>query len=152
MRTLAVTTGARPFNAPLRLLPKRSGRKYRRLVWTLDHGSEVFFLEVPQPLASFRADAMIDFKRPVSSYFDFTFWAFPVSTWPRSAGVPRFLRAVSSGKPAFGRRCPPEVTSSGGRFRCPVVFRRRGHLHAGHGELVGRRAGSAGRRNEPRVQ
>jgi len=91
MRTLAWTTGARPFNAPLRLLPKRIRRKIiAGWVWTLDHGFlKVFFLKFLSRFASFRADAMIDFKRPVSSYFDFTFWAFPVSTWPEV--VPEYL-------------------------------------------------------------
>jgi L-gulonolactone oxidase len=83
MRTFAWTTGARPFNAPLRLLPFRMRRLVMNFwIWCLDHGFlKMFFLRIVCGLASYRADAMIDFKRPVSSYFDFTFWAFPVSTW-----------------------------------------------------------------------
>jgi FAD/FMN-containing dehydrogenase len=83
LRTFAWMSGARPFNAPLRLLP----RPLRRLaiagwIWVLDHGFlKIFFLRIISRFASYRADAMIDFKRPASSYFDFTFWAFPVSRW-----------------------------------------------------------------------
>ena len=92
MRTFAWTTGARPLNAPLRLLPKRIQRKViAAWIWILDHGFlKVFFLRVISRFASYRADAMIDFKRPVSSYFDFTFWAFPVSTWDKV--VPAYLQ------------------------------------------------------------
>jgi FAD/FMN-containing dehydrogenase len=92
LRTFAWMTGARPFNAPLRLLP----RPLRRLaiaawVWVLDHGFlKIFFLRLISRFASYRADAMIDFKRPASSYFDFTFWAFPVSRW--TTIVPAYLR------------------------------------------------------------
>jgi FAD/FMN-containing dehydrogenase len=85
LRTAAWTTGARPFNGPLRLLPKR----LRRAIvngWSslLARGLlKVFLIGVLSRFESYRADAMIDFKRPVSSYFDFTFWAFPVSSWPK---------------------------------------------------------------------
>jgi FAD/FMN-containing dehydrogenase len=92
LRTFAWMSGARPFNAPLQLLP----RPLRRLaiaawVWVLDHGFlKIFFLRIISRFSSYRADAMIDFKRPASSYFDFTFWAFPVSRW--AAIVPAYLR------------------------------------------------------------
>ncbi len=92
MRTFAWTTGARPFNAPLRLLPRRLRRWcIDRWISILDRGFlKVFFLSFLSRFESYRADAMIDFKRPVSSYFDFTFWAFPVGTWDKV--VPAYLR------------------------------------------------------------
>jgi hypothetical protein len=92
LRTFAWTVGARPFNAPLRLLPKWIRRRViTAWVWILDHGFlKLFFLRVIGRFASYRADAMIDFKRPVSSYFDFTFWAFPVHTWDKV--VPAYLQ------------------------------------------------------------
>ncbi|MGH9365712.1 MAG: FAD-binding oxidoreductase, partial [Thermoanaerobaculia bacterium] len=96
LRTFAWTTGARPFNAPLHLLPKWIRRKViAAWVWILDHGFlKVFFLRLIGRFTSYRADAMIDFKRPVSSYFDFTFWAFPVSTWDKV--VPAYLQFCES--------------------------------------------------------
>ena len=91
MRTFAWTTGARPFNRPLYLLPKRIRR--RVINWwvrVLETGFlQLFFVHFLSRFASYRADAMIDFKRPVSSYFDFTFWAFPVSAWDKV--VPDYL-------------------------------------------------------------
>jgi FAD binding domain-containing protein len=91
LRTFAWTTGARPFNAPLRLLPRRLRRiVIAAWIWILERGVlKVFFLRIISRFASYRADAMIDFKRPVSSYFDFTFWAFPVSRWDKI--VPAYL-------------------------------------------------------------
>lgn len=91
MRTFAWTTGARPFNTPLRHMPRRM-RQWMNNGWIhwLDRGFlKVFFVNMMCKFASYRADAMIDFKRPVSSYFDFTFWAFPVSTWGKV--VPAYL-------------------------------------------------------------
>lgn len=91
LRTFAWTTGARPFNAPLRLMPRRI-RRWMIDLWIrcLDGGVlDWFFVRFMSRFASYRADAMIDFKRPVSSYFDFTFWAFPVSTWGKV--VPAYL-------------------------------------------------------------
>lgn len=91
LRTFAWMTGARPFSMPLQLLP----RPLRRAVisaWVraLDHGFlKWFFLAVLGRFQSYRADAMIDFKPNPSSYFDFTFWAFPVRTWPTA--VPAYL-------------------------------------------------------------
>ena len=83
VRTFAWTTGARPFMRPLRLLPKPARHRIiAAWIRVLDRGFlRLFFLRLIWRFASFRADAMIDFKRPVSSYFDFTFWAFPVSEW-----------------------------------------------------------------------
>jgi hypothetical protein len=91
LRTFAWTTGARPFNAPLHLLPKRMRRHVINFwIRCLDRNVlKMFFLLLISRFASYRADAMIDFKRPVSSYFDFTFWAFPISTWGKV--VPAYL-------------------------------------------------------------
>jgi hypothetical protein len=91
LRTFAWTTGARPFMAPLRFVPKRM-RRWMMTVWIriLERGFlHMFFLDLIGKFATYRADAMIDFKRPVSSYFDFTFWAFPVSAWQKL--VPAYL-------------------------------------------------------------
>ena len=111
LRTFAWTTGARPFNAPLRLLPKPIRRAViAAWVWILDHGFlKVFFLRLISRFASYRADAMIDFKRPVSSYFDFTFWAFPVSTW--DTVVPAYLQFCERflGETGFRPALPTEV-------------------------------------------
>jgi len=86
LRTFAWTTGARPFMRPLRLLPKPARQRVIDFwVGLLDRGFlRLFFRDILMGFASFRADAMIDFKRPVSSYFDFTFWAFPVREWDRT--------------------------------------------------------------------
>jgi hypothetical protein len=86
LRTLAWTCGARPFMRPMRLLPKPA-RHRMTAAWIglLERGFlRLFFLRLLCSFASFRADAMIDFKRPVSSYFDFTFWAFPAREWDRT--------------------------------------------------------------------
>jgi FAD/FMN-containing dehydrogenase len=90
-RTFAWRWGARPFNGVLRRLPKRLQRVLLDLwISILETGFlKVFFMNLLVRFESYRADAMIDFKRPVSSYFDFTFWAFPVSTWSRV--VPEYL-------------------------------------------------------------
>jgi hypothetical protein len=92
LRTFAWTTGARPLSAPLHLLPPRLRRRIiLAWAWILDHGFlKMFLLRLVSRFASYRADAMIDFKRPVSSYFDFTFWAFPVSSWDKV--LPAYLR------------------------------------------------------------
>jgi hypothetical protein len=91
LRTFAWMSGARPFNMPLQLLPRPIRRA---VIWAwirlLDHGFlKWFFLAVVGRFQSYRADAMIDFKPKPSSYFDFTFWAFPVRTWPTA--VPAYL-------------------------------------------------------------
>ncbi len=90
LRTFAWTTGARPFNGWLRLLP-RSVRRMIIKAWVrfLDNGFLTWFFSLLGRFESYRADAMIDFKRPVSSYFDFTFWAFPVETW--ATVVPAYI-------------------------------------------------------------
>ena len=91
LRTFAWRTGARPFMGPLRLLP-RGLRKWIVTMWIgyLERFFlGFFFVWLLQRFTTFRADAMIDFKRPVSSYFDFTFWAFPASEWGKI--VPEFL-------------------------------------------------------------
>jgi len=91
LRTFAWRWGARPFNTLLHWLPKR----FQRVVldaWiaVLERGGlRLFFMKLLTRFESYRADAMIDFNRPVSSYFDFTFWAFPVSSWSRV--VPEYL-------------------------------------------------------------
>jgi FAD/FMN-containing dehydrogenase len=91
LRTLAWMSGARPFNAPLQFLPRRP-RHAIIAAWirTLDRGFlRWFFLALLGRFEGYRADAMIDFKRQASSYFDFTFWAFPVRTW--QTAVPAYL-------------------------------------------------------------
>lgn len=92
LRTVAWTTGARPFNVPLfRLLPRRLRRGLIALwIRALDRGLlDWFFYSLLSRFEHYRADAMIDFKRPASSYFEFTFWAFPVSTW--DTALPEYL-------------------------------------------------------------
>lgn len=91
LRTFAWTTGARPFYSPFRLLPRRIRRwLVGMLIWHMHRWLlRRFFLKLIQQFTSYRADAMIDFKRPVSSYFDFTFWAFPKSSWAKV--VPEFF-------------------------------------------------------------
>lgn len=110
-RTFAWRWGARPFNTLLRRLPKRLRRHAIALyvsaleTWVL----KLFFLRFLGRFESYRADAMIDFKRPVSSYFDFTFWAFPVSSWSRV--VPAYLEFCEQFKRQAGFRpaLPTEV-------------------------------------------
>jgi L-gulonolactone oxidase len=91
LRTFAWRWGARPFNGVLRWLPKRPRRFFiNSWISILERGFlRRFFMNLLVKFESYRADAMIDFKRPVSSYFDFTFWAFPVSSWGRV--VPAYL-------------------------------------------------------------
>ncbi len=111
LRTFAWTTGARPFMAPLRFLP-RGIRHWviARWIQILDRGFlRWFFLGIIGRFASYRADAMIDFKRPVSSYFDFTFWAFPVCRW--TTVVPAYLEFCEDFRRSTGFRpaLPTEV-------------------------------------------
>jgi hypothetical protein len=90
LRNFAWTTGARPFNTPLKLLPFGLRRwLIRAWIAVLDRVFLKWFFLLLGSFAGYRADAMIDFKRPVSSYFDFTFWAFPVDRW--QAVVPAFF-------------------------------------------------------------
>jgi FAD/FMN-containing dehydrogenase len=111
LRTFAWRWGARPFNTVLRRLPKRV-RRFALNTWIsiLDRGFlRMFFMKGLVKFESYRADAMIDFKRPVSSYFDFTFWAFPVSSWARVVPAyvefcERFLRETG-----FRPALPTEV-------------------------------------------
>ena len=111
LRTFAWMSGARPFNAPLRLLPRPLRRLVIRIwVWVLDHGFlKIFFLRIISRFSSYRADAMIDFERRASSYFDFTFWAFPVSRWAEI--VPAYLRFCERFRDEHGFRpaLPTEV-------------------------------------------
>jgi FAD binding domain len=111
LRTFAWRTGARPFVGPLRLLP-RGLRKWIVTMWIgyLERFFlGFFFLRLLRWFTTFRADAMIDFKRPVSSYFDFTFWAFPASEWGKI--VPRFLEFCEQWQRRSGFRTalPTEV-------------------------------------------
>jgi FAD binding domain len=111
LRTLAWRTGARPFMGPLRLLP-RGLRKWIVTMWTsyLERFFlAFFFVWLLRWFTTFRADAMIDFKRPVSSYFDFTFWAFPASEWGKI--VPEFLKFCEQWQRRTGFRpaLPTEV-------------------------------------------
>jgi hypothetical protein len=91
LRTFAWRWGARPINSLLQRLPGKLRRKaigwYASMLekWLL----RWFLLRLLGRFETYRADAMIDFKRPVSSYFDFTFWAFPVSSWDKV--VPAYL-------------------------------------------------------------
>jgi len=91
LRTFAWKTGARPFMVPLGFLPRRVRNAIvARWIRALDSWFlRRFFLSLVGRFAGYRADAMIDFKRPVSSYFDFTFWAFPVNTW--QTVIPAYL-------------------------------------------------------------
>ena len=76
----------------------------------LDHGFlKIFFLRIISRFSSYRADAMIDFVRPASSYFDFTFWAFPSSRWAEI--VPAYLRFCERFQSEHGFRpaLPTEV-------------------------------------------
>jgi FAD binding domain/D-arabinono-1,4-lactone oxidase len=110
-RTFAWRWGARPFNTLLRQLPRPLRRRAIALyvsvleTWVL----RLFFLRLLGRFESYRADAMIDFKRPASSYFDFTFWAFPVSSWDRV--VPAYLEFCDQFKRQTGFRpaLPTEV-------------------------------------------
>jgi FAD/FMN-containing dehydrogenase len=110
-RTLAWRWGARPFNTLLRWLPRKLRRHAIALyvsaleTWVL----RLFFLRLLGRFESYRADAMIDFERPASSYFDFTFWAFPVSSWARV--VPAYLEFCEQFKRQSGFRpaLPTEV-------------------------------------------
>ena len=111
LRTFAWMSGARPFNAPLQLLPRPLRNA---IIWAwiriLDRGFlRWFFLTVVGRFEAYRADAMIDFKRHASSYFDFTFWAFPVRTW--STAVPAYLEFCERFKRETGFRpaLPTEV-------------------------------------------
>jgi FAD/FMN-containing dehydrogenase len=110
-RTLAWRWGARPFNTLLKWLPRKLRRHAIALyvsaleTWVL----RLFFLRLLGRFESYRADAMIDFERPASSYFDFTFWAFPVSSWARV--VPAYLEFCEQFKRQSGFRpaLPTEV-------------------------------------------
>ena len=112
LRKWAWTTGARPFMGMLRPLPKRwqhrisaAWARFLQGKWGLDF----FFLWVLGRYSSWRADAMIDFKRPVSSYFEFTFWAFPARDW--GAIVPDFFKFMQEFEENWGfrPRLPVEV-------------------------------------------
>ena len=107
LRKWAWTTGARPFMGLLRPLPKRwqhriteAWAEFLQGRWGLDF----FFLWVLGRYSSWRADAMIDFKRPVSSYFEFTFWAFPADDW--GTIVPDFFKFMQEFKENWGFRPP----------------------------------------------
>jgi len=110
-RTFAWTTGARPFLGLLRPLPRR-WQHFISKAWSEyleGRGFDLFFLWLIGGFASWRADAMIDFKRPVSSYFEFTFWAFPAKDWPTI--VPDFFEFCDAfrRKTGFRPRLPVEV-------------------------------------------
>jgi FAD binding domain-containing protein/D-arabinono-1,4-lactone oxidase len=91
LRTVAWTSGARPgLPVPFTFLTETVNRWLIGLwIWLLDHGLRWFFLALLGRSITYRADAMIDFKRSRATYFDFTFWAFPVSTW--ASVVPAYL-------------------------------------------------------------
>lgn len=110
-RSFAWATGARPFASPLRFLPRRTRHwVICCLIKALDHALLRFmFMAAIGRFVSYRADAMIDFKRPVSSYFDFTFWAFPVSQWGKI--VPAYLEFCEAylSRTGFRPALPTEV-------------------------------------------
>jgi len=112
LRKWAWTTGARPFMGLLRPLPK-SWQHHISAAWARflqgKWGLDFFFLWILGGYSSWRADAMIDFKRPVSSYFEFTFWAFPARDW--GTIVPDFFKFMQEFEENWGfrPRLPVEV-------------------------------------------
>lgn len=115
-RTAAWKMGGRPFlflPFPLPVLPDLVNRAVIKGYFrVLDYGLRWFFLRGLNFLGasrSYRADAMIDFKRSRSSYFEFTFWAFPVSQW--ATVVPAFLEfcAEFTRRTGFRPALPTEV-------------------------------------------
>jgi FAD/FMN-containing dehydrogenase len=110
-RKFAWTTGARPFMGLLRPLPRRwqHGISTAWAKWLEGVGLDFFFMTFLGRYSSWRADAMIDFKRPVSSYFEFTFWAFPARDW--GTIVPDFFKFIQEFEENWGfrPRLPVEV-------------------------------------------
>jgi FAD binding domain/D-arabinono-1,4-lactone oxidase len=112
LRTKAWKTGARVglFNIPLTGLPALfSSYLLRWWIGVTDLGLRKFFLWIVGKYTTYRVDAMIDFDRSRASYFDFTFWAFPVSRW--GTVVPAYLRFCESFQRRTGFRpaLPTEV-------------------------------------------
>lgn len=129
-RTFAWTTGARPFMGLLRPLPRR-WQHFISKAWSEyleGRGFDLFFLWFIGGFASWRADAMIDFKRPVSSYFEFTFWAFPAGEWPRI--VPDFFEFCDAfrRRTGFRPRLPVEVYFIRQDARAALSFCRDGDI------------------------
>src|SRR5215831_17038215 len=112
LRTKAWQTGARVgvFNIPLTGLPALvSSQLLRWWIQVTDLGLRKFFLWIVGKYTTYRVDAMIDFDRSRDSYFDFTFWAFPVSRW--SSVVPAYLEFCADFQRRTGFRAalPTEV-------------------------------------------
>jgi FAD/FMN-containing dehydrogenase len=103
-RTLAWKIGARPFFIlVLPFLPDVINRwLLKAYSWCLDHGLRWFLVYWVGSYRSYRADGMIDFKRSLPSYFEFTFWAFPVSRW--GTVIPAYLEFCAEFKRRTGFR------------------------------------------------
>jgi hypothetical protein len=90
IRNKAWKSGARPINLLPRSLSKWLGPRVVRFTtrgintWLqiVDNLLKFLFSKVIRRFVAYRVDAMLDFKRDVASYFEFTFWAFPASRWP----------------------------------------------------------------------
>jgi FAD/FMN-containing dehydrogenase len=90
IRDTAWKSGARPIN----LLPRGISRWLgpRLVKWTtrgintwlavVDNVLKFLFVKLIRSFVAYRVDAMLDFRRDVASHFEFTFWAFPASSWP----------------------------------------------------------------------
>src|SRR5262249_30799650 len=112
LRTKAWETGARVgvFNIPLTGLPALvSSRLVRWWIGVTDLSLRKFFLWIVGKYTTYRVDAMIDFDRSRASYFDFTFWAFPVSRW--GTVIPAYLEFCADFQRRTGFRpaLPTEV-------------------------------------------
>ena len=79
-----------------------------RLLQDLLDDSLVVALD-PLQFRARRADTMIDFGGTRSHYFDFTFWAFPASSW--ATVVPDYLQFCDARKEIFRPSLPTEIYS-----------------------------------------
>jgi FAD/FMN-containing dehydrogenase len=90
IRDNAWKSGARPVNLLPRRISKWLGPRLVRAAardintWlaVIDNVLKFLFVKVVRSFVGYRVDAMLDFKRDVASHFEFTFWAFPASSWP----------------------------------------------------------------------
>jgi FAD/FMN-containing dehydrogenase len=98
IRSKAWKSGARPINLLPRGVSRWLGPKIIRWAtrdintWLalVDNVLKFMFVTLIRKFVAYRVDAMLDFKRDVASYFEFTFWAFPASRWAEV--VPAYIR------------------------------------------------------------
>jgi FAD/FMN-containing dehydrogenase len=88
----------------------------------VDNILKFMFVRVIRKYVAYRVDGMLDFKRDVASYFEFTFWAFPASRWAEV--IPAYIEFCEEffGRTGFRPALPTEIYFIRRDMHSPLSF------------------------------